>query len=80
MCSKWQLVKRDVLGNGTSTTRWESMNCTVGPVTITRIGECFFGRNERGMLISQFPEDNFEAVKRTMEQCFSWDMPLKGES
>ena len=76
MISKWKLVKEDVLSSGTETRRWESENCADGTVTITKIGEDFFGRDTNGMLVSSFRAGRVEVVK-LMEACFNWLEPVK---
>ena len=42
MCSKWTIAKKERLSSGTLTTRWESLNCRMGTVTIHQIGSKFF--------------------------------------
>jgi hypothetical protein len=54
-----------------STETWESVNCASGIVTITQVGDGFLGRDELGMLVSQFP-DTFEDCVQMMEETFDW--------
>ena len=70
MCSKWTIAKKERLSSGTLTTRWESLNCRMGTVTIHQIGSKFFGRDSNGMLVSQFGENSFDQIRRTMEATF----------
>ena len=58
-----------------STETWESVNCSTGDVTITKIGEKFIARDPNGMLVSQFP-DTWENTVRMMESCFAWRVDL----
>jgi hypothetical protein len=54
-----------------STETWESVNCSSGDVTITKIGENFVAHDPNGMLVSQFP-DTWQNTVRMMECCFTW--------
>lgn len=74
--SEWKIVRKDVLGDGTPTIRWESTNCIKGPVHIIQIGDLFFGRDENGMLVSQFGDSSFEECVKLMETCFTWLVPM----
>jgi hypothetical protein len=58
-----------------STETWESVNCSSGDVTITKIGDGFIGRDPNGMLVSQFP-NTWENTVRMMESCFDWRVDL----
>ena len=55
-----------------STETWESVNCSSGDVTITKVGNGFLGRDTNGMLVSQFPDATFEECAKLMESCFDW--------
>ena len=74
--SEWKIVRKDVLGNGAPNIRWESTNCIEGTVHISQIGDLFFGRNEHGMLVSQFGDSSFEECVKLMEACFTWLAPM----
>jgi len=64
-----------------STETWESVNCSSGDVTITKIGDghdgfgLFVARDPNGMLVSQFP-DTWENTVRMMESCFTWHIKV----
>ena len=55
-----------------STETWESVNCSSGDVTITKVGNGFLGRDTNGMLVSQIPNATFEDCARLMEETFDW--------
>lgn len=55
---------------------FESTNTHDGVVTISKVGEEFFGRDTNGMLVSQFGS-SFEECSKLMESCFTFSVKVK---
>lgn len=70
MISKWKKAE------WRSTETWESVNCLAGTVTITEVGAGFLGRDQNGMLVSQFANESFEECAKFMEACFTWSVKV----